>query len=82
MEQLRPKAKSKTHQEDSGTMRRILAEVLESARLPDAPGDPSGLPWRKVRCLVKLISSVPEHHHTPGCRPTSSLHTLHGTPIW
>lgn len=46
-------------------MRRIIAEILESNwSTPDGKG-PTGLPWREVKCLVKLLSSVPESHHLP-----------------
>ena len=45
-------------------MRRIVAEIVESTDLGQEPDD-TGLPWRNVRCLVKLVSSVPESHHLP-----------------
>ncbi len=45
-------------------MRRILAEVLEVENQP-AESNEGGLPWRRVRCLVKAGAPIPEKHALP-----------------
>jgi hypothetical protein len=54
-------------------MRRVLAEVLETNQSPADPDDVRDLPWRKVRCLVKVLSNVPEQYQLPADVKDSTL---------